>query len=81
MKYSLNKERELTHMRNNPNYSRTIFPHILNLFSSNLCVQTSSEAHPASCTMGTRGPLPRAKHSWGVTLTTHLPSSAEFKNE
>jgi hypothetical protein len=22
-------------------------------FSSNLCVQTSSEAHPASCTMGT----------------------------
>jgi hypothetical protein len=22
-------------------------------FSSNLCVQTGSEAHPASCTMGT----------------------------
>jgi len=24
-------------------------------FSSNLCVQTGSEAHPASCTMGTWG--------------------------
>jgi hypothetical protein len=30
-------------------------------FSSNLCVQTGSGAHPASCTMGTRGPIPRAK--------------------
>jgi hypothetical protein len=29
-------------------------------FSSNLCVQTGSEAHPASCTMGT-GVLPRGK--------------------
>jgi hypothetical protein len=27
-------------------------------FSSNLCVQTGSEAHPASCTMGTGGPFP-----------------------
>jgi hypothetical protein len=27
-------------------------------FSSNLCVQTGSGAHPASCTMGTGGPLP-----------------------
>jgi hypothetical protein len=35
-------------------------------FSSNLCVQTSFEAHPASCTMGTGGPFPRAM------LTTHL---------
>jgi hypothetical protein len=26
-------------------------------FSSSLCVQTGSEAHPASCTMGTGGPL------------------------
>jgi hypothetical protein len=30
-------------------------------FSSNLCVQTGSWAHPASCTMGTGGPLPGAK--------------------
>jgi hypothetical protein len=28
--------------------------------SSNLCVQTGSEAHPASCTMGTWGPFPGA---------------------
>jgi hypothetical protein len=27
-------------------------------FSSSLCVQTGSEAHPASCTMGTGGPFP-----------------------
>jgi hypothetical protein len=40
-------------------------------FSSNLCVQTGSEALPASCTMGTGGPFPRAKRSQGVTLTTH----------
>jgi hypothetical protein len=29
-------------------------------FSSNLCVQTGSEAHPASCTMGTGSPFPGA---------------------
>jgi hypothetical protein len=40
-------------------------------FSSNLCVQTSSEAHPASCAMGTGGPFPGAKSGRGVTLTTH----------
>jgi hypothetical protein len=28
-------------------------------FSSSLCVQSSSGAHPASCTMGTRGYFPR----------------------
>jgi hypothetical protein len=28
-------------------------------FSSNLCVQTSSGAHPASCTVGTGGSFPR----------------------
>jgi hypothetical protein len=41
------------------------------IFSSNLCVKTGSEAHPASCTMGIRGPFPETKRSWGVTLTTH----------
>jgi hypothetical protein len=30
-------------------------------FTSILCVQTGSEAHPASCTMGTGGPFPGAK--------------------
>jgi hypothetical protein len=40
-------------------------------FLSNLCVQTGSEAHPASCTMGTGGPFPGAKRGRGVTLTTH----------
>jgi hypothetical protein len=30
-------------------------------FSSNLCLQTGSEAHPASCTMGTGGPFPGGK--------------------
>jgi hypothetical protein len=40
-------------------------------FSSNLCVQTGSETHPASCTMGTGGPFPGAKRGRGVTLTTH----------
>jgi hypothetical protein len=34
--------------------------------SASLCVQTSSEGHPASCTMGTGG-----KVQQGVTLTTH----------
>jgi hypothetical protein len=29
--------------------------------SSNLCVQTSSEAHPASCKMGTGDPFPEGK--------------------
>jgi hypothetical protein len=37
-------------------------------FSSSLCVQTGSEAHPASCTMDTGGPFPGRS----VTLTTHL---------
>jgi hypothetical protein len=36
-------------------------------FSSSLCVQTGSEAHPASCTMGTGGPFPGAKRGRGVT--------------
>jgi len=30
-------------------------------FSSSLCVQTGSGAHPASCTMGTGGPFPGVK--------------------
>jgi hypothetical protein len=44
-------------------------------FSSNVCVQTCSGAHPASCTMGTGGPLPGVKSDRGLKLTT--PSSTE----
>jgi hypothetical protein len=40
-------------------------------FSSNLCVQTGSGAHPASCTMGTGFLSPGVKRGQGVTLTTH----------
>jgi hypothetical protein len=40
-------------------------------FPSSLCVQTDSEAHRASCTVGTGGPFPGAKRGRGVTLTTH----------
>jgi hypothetical protein len=40
-------------------------------FSSVLCVQTGSGAHPASCTMGTGSPFPGAKRGRGMTLTTH----------
>jgi hypothetical protein len=40
-------------------------------FSSNLCVQTGSGAHPASCTMGTGVLSPGVKRGRGVMLTTH----------
>jgi hypothetical protein len=30
-------------------------------FSSSLCIQTGSEAHPAPCPMGTGDPFPRDK--------------------
>jgi hypothetical protein len=39
--------------------------------SSSLCVQTSSESHPASYPHGTRGPFLAVKRSRGVTSTTH----------
>jgi hypothetical protein len=35
------------------------------------CVQTSSEAHPASCPVGTGGLFPGVKLGRGVTLTIH----------
>jgi hypothetical protein len=40
-------------------------------FSSSLCVQTSSGAHPASCTMGTGVLTPGVKGGQAVTLTIH----------
>jgi hypothetical protein len=41
-------------------------------FSSILCVQTGSEAHPASCTMGTGGPFPGGK-AWPERDSDHSP--------
>jgi hypothetical protein len=48
-------------------------------FSSTPCVQTDSEAHPTSCTMGTGGPFPGGKLRPGSDNST--PSSAEVVNE
>jgi hypothetical protein len=50
-------------------------------FSSSLCVQTGSEAHPASCTMGTGGPFTRGKERPGRDADHSPPSSAEVVNE
>jgi hypothetical protein len=49
-------------------------------FSSSLCVQTDSGAHPASCTMGTGGPFPGAKARPGRDVGHSPPSSAEVTN-
>jgi hypothetical protein len=51
------------------------------IFSSNLCVQTVSGAHPASCTMGTGGPFPGGKARPGREADHSPPSCAEVKNE
>jgi hypothetical protein len=50
-------------------------------FYSNLCVQTGSGAHPASCTMGTGGPFPGGKALPGCDTDHSSPSSAEVENE
>jgi hypothetical protein len=50
-------------------------------FSSRLCVQTGSGAHPASCTMGTGGPLPGGKARPVRDADHSPPSSAEVVNE
>jgi hypothetical protein len=42
------------------------------IFSSSLCVETSSDAHPASYPMGTKGLFPGVKGGRDVTLITHL---------
>jgi hypothetical protein len=52
-----------------------------NDFSSSLCVQTCSGAHPASCTMGTVGSFPGAKARPGRDADHSPPSSAEVENE
>jgi hypothetical protein len=50
-------------------------------FSSSLCVQTGSGAHPASCTMGTGDPFPGGKARPGRDADHSPPSSAEVVNE
>jgi hypothetical protein len=50
-------------------------------FSSDLCIQNGSGAHPASCTMGTGGPFPGGKARPGRDAVHSPPSSAEVENE
>jgi hypothetical protein len=50
-------------------------------FSSILCVQTGSGAHPASCTIGTGGPFPGGKARPRPDFDHLPPSSAEVVNE
>jgi hypothetical protein len=50
-------------------------------FSSSLCVQTGSGAHPASCTMGTGGPFLGGKARPGRDADHSPPSNAEVVNE
>jgi hypothetical protein len=50
-------------------------------FSSGLCVQIGSGAHPASCTLGTGGPFPGGKAPPGRDAYHSPPSSAEVVNE
>jgi hypothetical protein len=50
-------------------------------FSSNLCVQTGSGAHPASCTMGIGDPFPGGKARPGRDADHSPPYSAEVVNE
>jgi hypothetical protein len=50
-------------------------------YSSILCVQTGSGAHPASCPMGTGGPFPGVKARPGRDADYSPLSSAEVVNE
>jgi hypothetical protein len=49
-------------------------------FSSSLCVQTGSGAHPASCTMGTGGPFSGGKARPWRDTDHSPPSGAEVEN-
>jgi hypothetical protein len=50
-------------------------------FSSSLCVQTGSGAHPAFCTMGAGGSFPGDKVRPGRDADHSPPTSAEVVNE
>jgi hypothetical protein len=49
--------------------------------SYSIFVQTGSEVHPASCTMGTEGPFPGGKPRPGRDADHSPPSSAEVEYE
>jgi hypothetical protein len=57
------------------------FPAEATDFSSSLCVQASSEAHPASCPMGTAGTFCGGKARPRRDADYSPPSSAEVKND
>jgi hypothetical protein len=50
-------------------------------FSSILCVQIGSAAHPASCSMGTGGPFPGGKARPGRDADHSPQSNAKVVNE
>jgi hypothetical protein len=50
-------------------------------FSSDLCVQTGSGAHPGSNPIGTRGPFPGGKAQPGRDADNQSPSRTEVENE
>jgi hypothetical protein len=50
-------------------------------FTTNLCVQTGSGAHAASCAMGTGDSFPEGKARPGRDADQSLPSSAKVKKE
>jgi hypothetical protein len=50
-------------------------------FSSSLCVETAFRTHPASCPMGTGGPILGGKARPGRDSDNSPPSSAEDKKE
>jgi hypothetical protein len=57
------------------------FPAKAKDFSSNLCVQTGSGVHPASCKIGTGGPFSEAKARPERDFDHSFPPSAEVENE
>jgi hypothetical protein len=56
------------------------FPAEAKDFSSILCVQTGSRAHPASCTMGTGGPFPGGKARPGRDADHSPPFNTKVNN-
>jgi hypothetical protein len=61
--------------------ARVRFPAEAKYFSSNICVQTSSETHPASYPMGTGGPFPGGEARPERDADHSSKSSTDVKNE
>jgi hypothetical protein len=62
-------------------YTRIRSPSEAEDFSSSLCVQTGSGAHPVFCSMGTGGLFHGDKARPGRDADHSPPSSAEVENE